>query len=291
MTQQAARAAPTPEPPSVAAQAQRWPRALSAVDADPDGEGAGGVVSSLERALSLLLAIEGDRPMGVTELAHRACLPKSTAHRFLSILERSGFVTRIGTKYTLGLTLFELGSAVRVGIGSDLASHARPVLQQLWHLTAETVHLAILDDGQVMYIDKLLGRSDRSSRVGGRLPAHSTALGKVLLAYASAEAVERALERSREADSIRTISPSRPLLADLQSVRARGLAIDRREVQVGSMCMAAPVLDGGGRAVAAVSVTGPAAAVERHEPALRRAAASLSRSVTRMASVEMAGGR
>jgi DNA-binding IclR family transcriptional regulator len=235
--------------------------------------------SSIERAFDLLYALDGERPMGVTEVARSAGLPKSTAHRLLAILERRGFVTRTDQKYTLGLALFELGSSVRIWPSADLRETSQAVLHELWQVTRETVHLAVLVDGEVMYLEKLYGESGLSvpSRVGTRLPAHCTGLGKALLAYSSTTAIRGVLARGLEPHTGHTLVRTRLFLEDLRRIRGCGIAFDREEMKVGLACVAAPVLDPAGKAVAAISISGRPARVERHAHALRNAALDLGR--------------
>jgi IclR family KDG regulon transcriptional repressor len=237
--------------------------------------------SSIERALALLFALDGDRPIGVAELSRRAALPKSTAHRLLGILERRGVVARVGQKYTLGVSLFELGSAVRVGSSVDIRELARPALQELWKSTGETVHLAVLVDCDVLYLEKLGGNTALAmpSRVGSRLPAHCTALGKALLAYSRASAIRHVLEHGLQPRTRHTIVRGRLLLEHLRRIHGCGVAFDQQELELGVVCVASPVLDASNHAIASISVSGRPLSADRHAAAVRRAAAEVSRAV------------
>lgn len=123
--------------------------------------------------------------LGISDLAKRVGLHKSTAHRILVALEREGFVVHDPTtgRYRLGLSLLELGSAVLDSLGSKQV--ARPFLEEIHRACGETVHLAILDEGEVVYIDKIEStrRVRMYSQIRKRPPTHCTGLGKVLLAW------------------------------------------------------------------------------------------------------------
>jgi IclR family KDG regulon transcriptional repressor len=142
--------------------------------------------------------------LGSSELARRTGLPKSTSHRLLGILEAAGLIERLSSGYQLGDRLHGFSSRFTVDYPPDLREISLPFLQDLYELTHETVHLAVLDGIDVHCVEKVYGhrRSPIRSRVDGLLPGHSTALGKVLLAYSPAET-----QRGR---AVAAISISRP---------------------------------------------------------------------------------
>lgn len=140
------------------------------------------------RAVSLLAAfVPADNAVSLSELARRTGLPKPTAHRLAGHLISLGMLERTDGGLRLGLALFELGQLVPRQRG--LRDAARPYLEDLRQASGEAVHLAILEAPDVVYVDKLAGRGGPAlpSRVGGRMPAHCTAVGKVLLAHAPAD--------------------------------------------------------------------------------------------------------
>jgi DNA-binding IclR family transcriptional regulator len=216
-------------------------------------------VRSVLRALELLQAFTPDEPeLGVTDLANRLGINKSTVYRLLVTLETGKFVQRDPTtgKYRLGIKLFELGSLVQNLL--ELRKVARPHLERLQEQCGETIHLAVLDEGQVLYVDKL--ESPRPvqmySRVGRRAPAHCTGLGKVLLASLPPEEVDAIIARNGlKRFTENTITDPRKLHDHLALVRQRGYATDNGEHEELIRCAAAPIRDHTGSVVAAVSIT------------------------------------
>src|SRR5699024_9524246 len=135
-----------------------------------------------------LLNAFGDDSMtgvGVSELARRADMPKSTACRLLASLQDSGAVERAGSAYRLGPMIRSLGEPPESELHGRLRAVLTPFLATLFELTRQTVHLAVLDGTDVVYLNKLYGHlAVRSpSRIGGRVPAYCTGVGKVLLAF------------------------------------------------------------------------------------------------------------
>ncbi|MDR5694519.1 MAG: IclR family transcriptional regulator [Armatimonadota bacterium] len=216
-------------------------------------------VRSVLKALELLQAFTPDEPeFGVTDLATRLGMHKSTVFRLLMTLEAEKFVQRDHTtgKYRLGIKLFELGSLVQNLL--ELRKVARPYLEELQERCGETIHLAVLDEGQVLYVDKLESPKpiQMYSRVGRRAPAHCTGLGKVLLAYLPPEEVDAIIARNglkRYTD--KTITDPRKLHDHLALVRQRGYATDIGEHEELIRCASAPIWDHTGKVVAAVSIT------------------------------------
>jgi DNA-binding IclR family transcriptional regulator len=156
-------------------------------------------------------------------------------------------------------------------------------LADLHEASGETVHLAVADGLEVLYVQKLENRRAPTlgSRVGGRMPAYCTAVGKALLAYAPDELVQEILATPLRRRTPRTIIVPGWLERELQRVRDTGVAEEHEESTVGIACVASPVLDGGGRAVAAVSITGRATRIDpsRLAPAVRTAALGISRTL------------
>lgn len=232
--------------------------------------------TAVDKALSLLTAF-GPRSyagMGVSELARRSGLTKSTAFRLLGVLQRNGLVERVGSSYRLGRMLHELGSHVYAPANERLGALLTPFLAELYELTHETAHLAVLVGTEVLYVNKIFGhqRVHSPSRLGGRAPAYCTAVGKVLLAY-DAEATEAAVHHGLAPLTERTIVDPARFRTHLAQVRRDGIAFDHGEVQPGLTCVAAAVFGPDGRPAAALSMSGP---VDRfdpaaHAPALRRA--------------------
>jgi IclR family transcriptional regulator, KDG regulon repressor len=162
-------------------------------------------------------------------------------------------------RYRLGLKLFEFGSKVIGAI--DLRRQARPYLDRLQRELGETVFFCLLDDGQVLYLEKI--ESQQSVRtacnVGSRAPAYCTAVGKAMLAELTDTEVSEIVRRSGlKAFTPNTITTGTALKAELRAVRARGYAIDNEEKEPGLRCVSAPVRNDSGKLLAALSVSGPA---------------------------------
>lgn len=240
--------------------------------------------TSVTKAFAVLECFRyGERHLGVTEIAQRTEIPKSSVHRLCATLTSGGYLVRTDRRgYRLGVRMFEIGSAAvtPVGAGSD----ASRFLQQLSVLTGETSQLGVLDDGDVVYIDKIeTPRSNRiPSRVGQRNPAHATGIGKALLAgnsQATAEVLRRAPLVAFTPHTITTVDGLR---RELQDVVLEGVAYDRQERCIGTACVAAPVRNHAGEIVAAMSVSGPVARMTEQRlievaPVVRQAAAALSK--------------
>lgn len=236
-------------------------------------------IEVLHRAFAVLDAL-GDAPGGMASLAvvaRRVELPKPTVHRLLATLVSIGVVERAGQRYQLGMHLFELGQAVAEK--TDLREAALPFMEDLYEATHEIVHLAVLDGIEVLYLERIRGHRSMklASKVGGRQPAHCTGLGKALLAF-TPEAAARVLAGPLTRRTPYTITVHAVLVDELARIRAAGVAFDRDESAVGVHCAAAPVIVGG-RAVAAISVTGSPQRldVERVAPAVRTATLGLQR--------------
>lgn len=223
------------------------------------------LVQTLERA-SFILDILGQSPQGISikDLSDRVHLPKGTTHRLLSSLSYFGYVRQDqNTKnYFLGFKLVELGNLLLGQL--DLRKEAEPFLRDLAERTKETVHLVILDGSEIVYLDKLetephAGGLRMASRVGSRNPAHSCAVGKALLAYLPAEAMARIVEEGGLPKRTgNTITDYNQLKEHMALVRKQGYAVDDEENERGIRCVGAPIFDEAGRAVAAISVSGPA---------------------------------
>lgn len=239
-----------------------------------------GMDTSVGKALALLEAVAAPGKAGVTELARRIGVPKSTAFRLLSILSTAGLVERRGTDYCLGRRLFELGSLVSELTPQNLRDLALPHLEDLYEVTHETVHLALLDGTDVLYLEKIFGHNTTTSpsRVGGRVPAYCSGLGKAMLAFSSADTVQQVLHKGLSPQTPYTIVLERVFLAELAEIRRRGYAFDREEIRVGLTCIAAPVLNKNGSAIAAVSVTGTTTRFAPHSfvDQVRKAARAIS---------------
>jgi len=227
---------------------------------EPDREPSAGL-SSVLRALDLLeLVAEASGEIGVTELAARSGMHKSSVSRVMATLASRGYARQNPTtgRYALGLHLAKLGTASLAQV--DLRQQARPFVEQLCRASGETVHLAEMIDDSIVYIDKAESEHvlTMRSRVGSSVPLHCTGLGKALCAFLPQDFVLRCLDRT---GMVRyrpnTITDRDEFLVCLAEIRERGYAIDDEEHEEGVRCVAVPVMDYLGRAVAAISVSGP----------------------------------
>jgi IclR family acetate operon transcriptional repressor len=245
------------------------------------GQRNGAPVSMLGRAFTLLTAFHpGDGELTLAELARRTGIAKPTAHRLLGELADWGAVERTPTgAVRLGLRLFELGQLVPRQ--RDLLDIAAPFLADLFEATRETVHLAVPDGTDVVYVQKLTvsGSPDIPSRLGGRMPAYCTGVGKALLAFSPPERLAAVVAAGLQRRTPRTVIAPGLLHSELDTIRRRGVAEEHEESAVGIACVAAPVLGADGHAVAALSITGWSHRLnaQRLAPAVRTAALGISR--------------
>jgi DNA-binding IclR family transcriptional regulator len=242
--------------------------------------------AAVDKAFSLLGAFgeQGGAGLGVSELARRAGLSKSTAFRVLGMLERNAMVERSGTDYRLGSRLLELGRSQSSRNQDRIRDALLPYLTELYGLTQHTVHLAALHGSDVVYLAKLYGRRTVSapSRIGGRLPAHCTAVGKLLLAYEPAGA-SAALSGPLRPMTPRSTCTRDELAADMRAVLRDGVAFDYEGSRLGVNCVAAPVVAHGGRPLAALSVSAPRGSdMSALSTSLRRVCAAASQDVARL---------
>jgi len=223
------------------------------------------LVQTIERA-SQILDILGQSQQGtsIRELSTKINLPKGTIHRLLSSLLYFGYVRQDPKtrNYFLGFKLVELGNLLLGQL--DLRKEAEPFLRDLAEGTKETIHMVIMDRDEVVYIEKVEFEQNSSglrmaSRVGLRNPIHSCAVGKVLLADFSDEVLDHFLRgKNLMKRTENTITDPIQLKEHLKSVKKQGFAIDDEENEKGIRCVAAPIRNGAGKVVAAISISGPA---------------------------------
>ncbi len=218
-------------------------------------------LSSVRNAARLLKEFgRGDREIGVTELSRRLGIGKSTAHRLLSTLADERLLEQdphTGA-YRLGLAMYELGASV--ALHTDLHEACSPVLDQLRNATRETVQVAVLDGREVVYIERRESPQTLRlfGRVGHRNEAHCTSTGKLLLAFLPPDRLEVTLRGWRLARKTPfTVPDTRALRTALETVRQQGWAENISESELGVASIAAPIRNGRGEVIAAVSVAGP----------------------------------
>jgi DNA-binding IclR family transcriptional regulator len=247
-------------------------------------------IQTVVNATRLLEAFDDQEELGVTELSRLLGLHKNNVFRLLATLEAQGYIEQSSAsdRYRLGMKTLERGQAFQRS--RTPLRRARPILMSLSNELHESTHLAALRDFEVVHLDGAPGDQLvlTRQRVGERLPAHCTALGKVLIGCASEDVLEAYDRRLSAANGLTartdgTIVDRDKLFEHLRTVAGAGFALDREECEPGLSCAAAPVYDASGRMVAAISVSGPAFRLgEEHllrnvVPAVMRAAETLSR--------------
>ncbi len=209
---------------------------------------------------------------GVTELAKEIGTSKSTIFRFLAQMHSIGILDKDSQteKYRLGLKLFELGN--RVELRTAFVEKTHPALISVAQQIAETVHVAVLKNYQVFYIDKVESPQGLriSTHIGSYKPAHCTALGKILLAFLPKAKQKITLDYLFEQNNLagftpNTITNRMELEAELEKIQQQRYAIDREEFEVGLICVAIPVFNQNNEVVASLSAAGPANRFEEEE--------------------------
>ena len=225
-------------------------------------------VGVISKVLRILEALQGSSAgLGLKAICDLTGVHKSTAHRFLKHLERERYLirTEAGT-YLIGPRLSQM--SMRGNHEATLQSVARPILWELWKSTQETVNLAVLDQGTVLYVDVIESPHEfrLSSRVGARRSLHATALGKVLAAFLSAELRENILSTIKfQPATPNTIMNLLQFRQELDKIRRQGYAVDDEEAVQGARCVSAPIFNSDREPIAAVSVSGPVTRVSPNQ--------------------------
>jgi IclR family transcriptional regulator, acetate operon repressor len=236
-------------------------------------------VGVLDRMTSILESFdEEDGGLGISELALRADLPKSTVSRLVATLVRQRYLERDGKRVHLGVRLFELGQLAQQP--RELRNAALPVMAHLRNKTGMNVHLAIRDGSEMVCVAVVRGRSvpPLTVRTGGRVPMHATALGKAVLAHSSAAEVDGIISSGLKAWTPRTIVDRERLTRQLANIRQGDPALEVREFAPEVCGVAIAVFGRSGNVIAALSVSGAADGfeVEPSASAVRAAAVALT---------------
>lgn len=217
-------------------------------------------VQSIERALDIIEVLaEENEGLGVTEIANRIGLHKSTAHRIITTLANRGYLKKNenGT-YQIGLAL--IGAASLYINSLELQTEARPFVARITAELGLTCHLGVLDGDEVVYIEKMdiFSNVRLYSQIGVHVPAYSCSLGKCLLSNYSSEDIRKIMANCKfEKFTDKTITSMDELIADIDKVRKRGWGIDDEESEVGHRCLGVPIYDYRGDIIAAISASGP----------------------------------
>jgi DNA-binding IclR family transcriptional regulator len=253
-------------------------------------------LQGLDRVVAILdLLGSSDNSMSLAEICQRMGLHKSTAHRALMALERTGMIERApASRYRLGLKLYDMGSRAVEQI--DLRSRVHPHLRKLALRVNETVHLGVLHRTRVVYIDKVEPINRRvciSSRTGTSNPVYSTSLGKSILAYLPTEEAAKTVAKIQFTGfTLKTITSREELLEALDRVRRRGYAVDDEEMEIGTRCVGAPILDASGHPIAAVSISGSATRLAAHcVPTIAQHVIRCSKEISSTLNIESENGR
>ncbi|MFI6087883.1 IclR family transcriptional regulator [Streptomyces sp. NPDC051218] len=222
----------------------------------------GRLVPAVTRALDILeLFLEGDGTLSAPEVTRRLQLPRTTVHELLTTLAARSYLVQIPDqtgRYRLGVRAYQLGS--RYAEQLDLAAEGQQVAREVAETCDETVHVAVLEDTDVIYIAKVDSTHAvrMVSAAGRKLPAHCTSVGKMLLAsLPQTELESRLAGRELVAMTQNSITEPDALLAALVDIRERGVAAEHRESNPDVSCVAAPVRDSAGHVVAALSISVP----------------------------------
>jgi len=218
-------------------------------------------VAAVLRVFGLLAALGERKETGVSELSVRLAMPKATIYRFLQTMKSLGFVFQEpeSERYGLTMKLFELGAQALQHL--DLIELAKRQMRILSEQTSETIHLAVLVDSEVIYIDKVEAKYSFGmySKVGKRAPIHATALGKALLAWEKPEQRDAIMAGMRFTQfRENSIASPEQFREELERTRQRKYGLDDEEFEEHMICMAAPIFDHWGSVVAALSVSFPA---------------------------------
>jgi len=219
------------------------------------------MINSLARGLELLRCFTAARPtLSLSELAIILGWQRTAPFRFVYTLQKLGYLQQEpGSKrYRLTPKVLELGFDYLHSL--QLSEIARPYLEQLRDSTGASAHLGLLDRLEVVYVLRVQTRMAIASNVnvGSRLPAHATAMGKVLLAYQPPLVLESFLNNGLTAFTANTITDPTRFKAELQQIQAQGVAFSNEEYELGIYSVAAPVRDFSGNAVAAINISAPA---------------------------------
>jgi IclR family acetate operon transcriptional repressor len=222
-----------------------------------------GDVPSLRKGLALLDLLASRGGLTMSEIQAATGLNKTMTFRLLRLLHELGYVERNPSNrhYELGLKLLHLGNVVSSRL--DIISISKPVIDELVRLFDETVNLGILEDHAIIYV--AMAERPHGLRMGaapGSLePVHSTSIGKVILAFLPRERCEAVVSKNRPLRRLTpyTIVDEDELRRELNQIRTKGYAIDHQENELGACCVGVPVLDGSGRSIAGLSVSGPCA--------------------------------
>ena len=241
--------------------------------------------SLLDRVDAILAAFDAsNRAVGLACLVTRTGLPKTTVYRTTEHMVQLGWLHRAAGGYVVGARLSELASLATVR--ARVRDASLPFMEDLYLATNGTVHLAVLEDTYVRYAEEVAGYPSATgpSRVGRRMPAYCTAVGKVLIAFSPPEVLDRVISHGLPPRTPATVTSPQRLRAAIARIKEKGVAVDYQECEIGVTSVAAPVFDADLGAAGAMSVSGPPQRMrpERLSSAVRMAALSATRSMRQL---------
>ncbi len=227
---------------------------------------------SLERGLAILGCFTPERPvLGIADIADELGMSRSTTHRYVITLVALGYLEQgASRKYRLGLRVTDLGMSALNSTG--LREHARPYLEELRQRTSYTTSVGVLDGTEVLYVDRVRSyrrgqnQVDLGLQAGSRVPAHATAMGKLLLAFLPDSQQREVLAEIKPVKrGPNTITSKKALRTELEKVRDDAFAVDDEELAPGLLAIAAPVRNEARDVVAAVSLAAPSSMIALEE--------------------------
>jgi len=243
------------------------------------------MLQTIQKAGELLALFDREHAeWGVREVAAKLKMAKSSTHDLMSSLAKLGFLNKTEeNRYRLGWRLVTLSETLLTT--TELRKEARPVLEELAARYQETIHLAVLDDTQAVYVDKLEGRQAvrvELTSLGARLYAHCSALGKILLAYSPEEEVKRIIQTSGlPRFTPNTITDEEELFQAFGKIRKQGYAYDLEEILPDLCCVGAPIYNYTGQVIAAVSMSVPAYRFRRSQTEYRDAIVRTAKKISK----------
>lgn len=246
-----------------------------------------GPVQALDRALNLLELIAAEDGLLLTDVAARAGVAPSTAHRILTTLEAHDYVVHDEERgyWLIGVKAFEVGSSFLRN--RKLAEAGRAIMRNLMETCGESVHLSIEESGSIVFVSQIESHHAIRAfhRPGSRGAIHSSGAGKALLATLSVDAVSKILhKKGLQKFTDKTLDSPEKLFAELDVIRPRGWAVDNEERTTGMRCVAAAIFDEYGEAIAGLSISGPTVRMTDERlgelgPMVKRAAEEITKSI------------
>ncbi|MGE7767214.1 IclR family transcriptional regulator [Peribacillus sp. NPDC096540] len=222
--------------------------------------------SSIENALIILKSFSMDEPeMGITEIAERCSLAKSTVHRLLTTMASEGFVYKDPNtnRYSLGVSILALTNTVNSQL--PILKDSMPILNLLTERTGESSHLGILEDKDIIYLQKIESEFpvEVLTHLGKRNPPHCTSTGQVILAYETEQVVNEVLSGELKAFTPWTLTHAEDVRKKLIEVKRLGYSVSDQEFKKGIISIGAPVFGEQGKVIASISITGPVERIGR----------------------------